>query len=328
MASSAAKAAGSTKMKEKPFSFFKGVCVPLIGFGVGWGGYSLVEQYQLVDPSTTRWTHIYNLKLQRMVQQQLPEVLAQRMSFSKEQLDAMIGYLEAGGADQSSKEAERVPFKKILADCRPQEQLEWLSDHISEDIPYFFIADIFHSWAELHEDAFLRGEPETLAALRGESSAVFDSKVLSQGVWKKMMTEVIPFDVGVRVLCVLARRGQHNAKWINALHGAPDEKAVDTVLRLHKEYKEQLIQSHQGEGNVVPSRTVDAATAVLVAALNDAAVHGRRFPWIGRSPSGPFPLLNTSRRDTWCNQLGHIALADLATDRVAHITEAHYQCAK
>ncbi|CUG86106.1 membrane-associated protein, putative [Bodo saltans] len=331
MAATAAKAA-SSKAKEKPFSFFKGFGIPLIGFGVGWGGYSAMEQFQLVDSSVIQWTHLYNLKLQRMVQQQLPETLAQRMTFTKEQLDAMILHLEAatsGNDTATNAQAERVPFKKILADCRPQEQMEWLTDHVSEDVPYFFIADIFHSWAELHESAFLLDPTTKLAE---SPSPVYDSKELTQGVWKKMINEVIPFDVGVRVLCVLTRLGPQNASLVNGLHSDVNgnkQSAVDTILRLHQEYRQQLNVSGRDNGNVVPVGTVDAATAVLLTTLNEAAVHGRRFPWIGRSPSGPFPLLNASRREQWCAQLSHIVGDDLVSGlRVDQVNGAHYQCIK
>jgi hypothetical protein len=330
MSAAAAKVA-SSKAKEKPFSFFKGFGIPLIGFGVGWGGYSMMEQFQLVDSSVIQWTHLYNLKLQRLVQRQLPETLAQRMSFTKDQLDAMIQHLEAStsGNDAAVTQADRVPFKKILGDCRPQEQMEWLTDHVSEDVPYFFIADIFHSWAELHEGAFLLDPATKLAEA---PSPVFDSKELTQGVWRKMINEVIPFDVGVRVLCVLARLGPQNAALVNGLHSEQNgskQNAADTILRLHSEYRQQLNASGHESGNVVPVATVDAATAVLLTTLNDAAVHGRRFPWIGRSPSGPFPLLNAARRERWCGQLGHIAGDDLVSGlRVDQVSRAHYQCTK
>lgn len=332
MAATAAKVASSSKAKEKPFSFFKGFGVPLIGFAVGWGGYSLMEQYQLVDMSVIQWTHLYNLKLQRLVQQQLPEVIGQRMTFTKEQLDAMILHLEvaASGKEPANAQAERVPFKKILGDCRPQEQMEWLTDHVSEDVPYFFIADIFHSWAELHENAFIL-DPDTKIA--EAASPLFDSKELTHGVWKKMISEVIPFDVAVRVLCVLTRLGPQNAAWVNGLHsdGGNGAKmnAIDTILKLHKTYHQELnISGHEG-GNVVPAATVDAATAVLLTTLNDAAVHGRRFPWIGRSPSGPFPLLSAARRDQWCGQLSSVSGDCLVSGmRIDQATTAHYNCPK
>lgn len=314
-------AASATAKKASKLSWFRALLPPLVGFGIGWGGYSIVESSGLVDERRMLQTHCFNLKAQRLVRRYAPTQISDTLCMPQENLDAMIAVLEnaiatGSSAGSAQTESDRVPFSKILQECRVQEQLEWLSDHLLEDVPYFYIADIFHSWAEIHEPTVLS------ASIAPRKDAIFDSKLICDGVWKKMIDDVIPFDVSVRVLAVLATCGVQNAKWIASLtsskslpsdsvsataNGAvadgPVMDAAATILSLQRRYHESLKTNKREGGDVVPSAAVDKATAALLLAMNDSRVHGRRFPWIGSgsAPSGPYPLFKDKQlNDEWC----------------------------
>lgn len=300
-----------TKKASKP-SALRALLAPLLGFGIGWGSYSLIEQYHLIDDRYIRLTHLWNLRGQRWLRTVVPEGASEALRFPPaESLDAMIRVLEqeyqTTAADKPQQ--QRVPFTQILRDCRTQEQMEWLSDHVSEDVPYFFIADIFHSWAELHQDRYLpsahvEGVENSSQCLPRD--AAFDSKVVSEGVWEKMLSEVLPYDVAVRVLAVLAVAGKENAKWLSTRSsnvGGPQTPAFETVVALHKKYHEEL---GGRKAEVVSVEEVDAATASLLCELNKARVRGKRLGVFG-TPTGPYPLLMLHKASVCLQLKDHIA---------------------
>lgn len=350
MSTSATSAAA--KKARKPLSTLRALLTPLIGFGIGWGSYTLIEKYELISDKYILLTYLVNLRTQRMLSQALPTALSEKFLMPVADIDNMIVNVEqarslaASGEKPNTSQQERVPFTKILSECRPQEQLEWLEEHIREDIPFFFIGDIFNSWAEVHQKTFFAKPADSVKDLADDCVAfnapasVFESKVLCEGVWKKMLTDVIPFDVSVRVLCILASKSRENARHILALVDATQGEgsttstvdACRTIVRLHREYHDRLEKEGSKEGNVVPSVTVDAATVQLLLALNGALVNRRVVPLFGRPSTGPYPLLK-DYRDVWCGSSlpQRIAatsgeyLNDVA-NQATHLTKDFFKC--
>jgi hypothetical protein len=58
-----------------------------------------------------------------------------------------------GGADEDG----RASFADVLMNCSLPEQMEWLADHVSEQIPYFYIEELVHTWAAIHFGHLLYG---------------------------------------------------------------------------------------------------------------------------------------------------------------------------
>jgi hypothetical protein len=45
---------------------------------------------------------------------------------------------------------DRATLSSMLRECSLPEQLEWLSDHVSESVPYFWIEELVHTWAAMY----------------------------------------------------------------------------------------------------------------------------------------------------------------------------------
>ncbi|EPY20129.1 hypothetical protein STCU_09142 [Strigomonas culicis] len=248
--------------------------------------------------------NVFNLKVIRATQGVLPSTLVDQYGYKPEFLDQMISSLEKGYTE--AQMADRFTFDEILKECGVEDQLAYLEEHATEDIPYFYIADVFHSWARIHEALYLLPHdrhPTDSGHLAMQNNEQFDSEVLCKEVWKKMMDNVLPFDVGVRVLCVLAVTNKKNAKRI----AASSQQGAE-VVRYYKAYMDKLRENNTPDGDTVSKADVTAAALFLLRALNDAVVSKPLLPFVG-TKTGPYPLANRVDATVWCEDFGALDAA-------------------
>lgn len=302
---------------------WRSVGIPLIGFGVGWGAFTAMERSEVLSESTQRWLNVHNLKLQLYTQRLLPASLVQRYGYPEDTLRSMIEYLEKGYSE--AEVSERMTFEEVLKQCAVTEQMAYLEEHASEEIPYFYIADIFHSWANLNARSFAqpavkaeddasstdastgaaqaRPPPPPPLVLRNDPE--FDSEILCSSLYDKMLHNVIPFDVSIRALCVLAVNNKANAKRL-ARTCSPDD-----IARLYSDYADKVVRERakatvsQPDDAVAPAE-VTAATLFFLRAVNDASVHTRWVPLLGAPSTGPYPLARTVQPERWCRAFGDL----------------------
>ncbi|KPA86630.1 hypothetical protein ABB37_00737 [Leptomonas pyrrhocoris] len=301
----------------------KNVGVPFIGFGIGWGAFTAVEHYQLLGDVTQRWLNVHNLKLQMYTQRLLPASLVDKYGYPEETLKSMIELMEKGYTEAAV--SDRMTFDEVLRQCAVPEQIAFLEEHASEEVPYFYIADIFHSWANLNVNSFAKAKdtemtPSVAAEAAGRSTSAgassasplvmrndadFDSDTLCHALYDKMLHNVIPFDVSIRALCVLAVNNKANAKRL-ARVCTPDE-----VVRLYAEYTARLKKtaadgSTSCDSDVVAPEEVTAATLFFLRAINDVSIHTRWVPLLGAPSTGPYPLARKVQPDQWCRAFGQL----------------------
>lgn len=281
-------------MSKVLWSKTKGALLPIAGFGIGWGAYNLALDGGLIPDECKRTINVNNLKLQLFLQRHVfPSSFLELYGYSNQLLEGMISSLEKGYTDEEI--SNRMTFDEILSECDLPEQLGYLEEHASEDIPYFYIADVFHSWASLNAASYTRqvGSGSNGTPLL-QNNPDFDSEVLCTSLWDKMLTNVIPFDVSVRALCVLAVNNTRNAKRIATI-GSPSE-----VLDKYEAYKTSVAASDTPRGDVISGAEVTAATLSLLLAMNAATVHRQWIPYVGRRSTGPYPLAQQVEQEQWC----------------------------
>lgn len=283
-----------SKAGKVAYSTWRTFGVPILGFGVGWGAYTFVENSSMISERNIQWTHLQNLRAQKYLAELnvLPQFVSSKLLLDSNELNARISMLESILAGDAPSKDDRVPFSQILRECQVEQQVEWLLEHVEEDIPYFFIADLFHSWAEVHE-ASCTSQP----LLPSKSNESFLSPDLCTGVWEKTVSGVLPFDVGVRALTVLAANHKENAKQIFLFR---DSEGVAAPLLLQRLYSTYCTERAENPDNTVPRALVDACTVKLFLLMNEVAKKGKRSlltPW--RRP--PFPITESlSDTTAWC----------------------------
>ncbi|CAJ1037249.1 hypothetical protein Q4I30_007718 [Leishmania utingensis] len=308
-------------------SFFKNVGLPVVGFGIGWAGFTVVEQSGLLTEPMQRWLNVHNLKLQLYTQRLLPTSVVEKYGCPADTLRSTIELLEKGYNENEI--SDRMSFDEVLRECAVPEQVAYLEEHASEEIPYFYIADIFHSWANLNVRSFVRQQQslmDTAAnttiptspvegaaasfALVLRNDEAFDSDVLCSALWEKMIHSVIPFDVSIRALCVLAVNNRANARRLARL------SSPERVVELYNEYtgKIQANQQQSSGPDVVPPEEVAAATLFFLRAVNDASIQKRWIPLPGALSTDLYPLAWKVQREPWCRAFGNL------TPTVAHAT--------
>ncbi|KAG5492913.1 hypothetical protein JKF63_01493 [Porcisia hertigi] len=302
---------------------FKNIGLPIIGFGIGWTAFTALEQSGFLSESMQRWLHVHNLKLQLYTQRLLPNAVVHKYCYPGDTLQAMINFLEKGYSE--AEMSDRMTFDEVLRQCAVPEQIAYLEEHALEDIPYFYIADIFHSWANLNVHSFVRqqqlSQKDTAtsaasptspavsaapsAALVLRSDAAFDSEVLCSSLWEKMISNVIPFDVSIRALCVLAVNNRANAQRLAKL------SSPQRVVELYNEYMDKChADEQQGSDPVVVSPDeVAAATLFFFRAVNDASIHKTWIPLLGALQKDPYPLARKVQSGSWCRAFGSLTPA-------------------
>lgn len=282
--------------------------LPVGGFAVGWVAFTLAEDNNWISQNAQRKMNIANLKLQLCAQRYLPASVTEKYGYPEKVLLSMIDSMEKGYSEEAMN--DRVTFDEILSECELPEQIGFLEEHASEEIPYFYIADVFHSWARLHEGTFLHAErrerrqTEKPLSPKGQMAAgplllrdipELDSEVLCKSLWEKMLNRVIPYDVSIRALCVLAVNNKANAK---RLASAAD---VNALIACYEAYEKKESERPSNEDSVIDHAEVYAATLFFLCAINDAAVRKRWFPGFGQPRTGPFPLATRVDADRWCS---------------------------
>ncbi|KEG08893.1 hypothetical protein DQ04_06241040 [Trypanosoma grayi] len=313
--------------RERLYAAGRSVLLPVGGFFSGWLTYRVVEDKGLIDERYLRRIHAANLKAQLYMQQHiLPTAFCEKYCYQEEFLKTMIERLSTDAGDDAD---ERWTFEEVLKQCDVPEQMAWLEEHVSYDIPYFYIADLFNSWSNLHRYFFIAGEEKHRAgdeeAPRRGVGDEFASEVLCNGVVTKTMNGVFPYDVAVRTLCVLARGSNVNAQVLSKLISPGD------ILERYEAYVEDLGQRGKLSGDAIPVDEVAAATLELLRALNAASVHQRWFPLWGRASTGPYPVAALLDRDRWCRCFGGLpaGVAGICTDStlvLADILSERFNC--
>jgi len=285
-----------------PFSarrFASNFLLPIGGFATGWWSLKFLEDNELISAEMQRRMHISNLKMQLAVQRVMPASMRERLSQPEDLLQRMIDTLEKGYSETDL--SSRVTFDQIFEECGVPEQLEFLEEHAAEDIPYFYIADIFHSWATVHRDIYVKAadvSADTFPVRRDHPD--YDSALLCAAVPAKMRTNVLPFDVSVRALCVLAVQSRKNAQRLShAL--SPGE-----VMTQYMAYMKTLDEKKQPEGDVVPAMDVTAATMLLLHALNEAKANASsswRSIFSRHRPDHSFPIVQEVDASQWCTEV-------------------------
>ncbi|GET93018.1 hypothetical protein, conserved [Leishmania tarentolae] len=310
-------------MSASAYAFFKKVGLPAIGFGIGWAGFTVVEQNGWLNEPVQRWLNVHNLKLQLYAQRLLPTSVVEKYGYPEDRLWSIIELLERGYKE--SEVSERMTFDEVLRQCAVAEQVAYLEEHASEEIPYFYIADLFHSWANLNAKSFVREQPQlseetdtdatttttsvasaaTPATLVLRNDDSFDSEVLCNSLWEKMVHNVIPFDVSIRALCVLAVNNRANARRLARL------SSPERVVELYNEYADKIQEDErQGIGpDVVSPEEVTAATLFFLRAVNDTAVRRRWIPLLEAFRPDPYPLAGKVPPESWCRAFGNLTPA-------------------
>eukprot|EP00744_Colponema_vietnamica_P023561 GILI01034139.1.p1 GENE.GILI01034139.1~~GILI01034139.1.p1 ORF type:complete len:328 (+),score=31.33 GILI01034139.1:71-985(+) len=259
----------------------KQLAIPAVGFGIGWGGWDLMERYELVSPEAQQWLHLNRLKAQRGVKASLPEGAGSFLvRESVEDLDRAIANLSAPPIESVDN---RLKFVEVLQQCRIQEQLEWMEEHAQEDIPFFFIADLFHAFAALHEPCLSSDEKGSDVLLVDDKK--FASSILTQRTCEMMLSGVMPFDVAARVLAVLAVSNKANRITVASFQ-AQEKSFVEIVATKWQAYHDDLMAKGTPDGDgIVTSAQVDIATAQLLRAASSGRESNRSWRTFYRTPA-------------------------------------------
>ncbi|KAH8604285.1 hypothetical protein ERJ75_001743500 [Trypanosoma vivax] len=271
----------------------KNALVSLCGFIAGFFAYRYVLEHNLISDTYLRHINLANLRLQLFLQQNvLPTVLVERYGYNEDFLRAMVERLSSEGSG-----TERCSFKQILQECHVPEQIAWLEEHVSSEIPYFYIADIFNGWCTLHNGFFMKND--SLPRSQNSANSVthsdddFASEILCSGVVEKAVSNVLPYDVAVRTLCILAVSNQVNARLISKL------LSPKLILDRFEMYLKNLEEFGQSAGDGVPTNEVAVATVELLQAINTVLREQRGFLW-SRVTSEAYPIATHLTADKWC----------------------------
>ncbi|EPY41475.1 hypothetical protein AGDE_02449 [Angomonas deanei] len=221
----------------------------------------------------------------------------------------MIASMEKGYSEMEM--SERVTFDEVLRECDVSEQICYLEEHATEDIPYFYIADVFHSWASINSKYYLK-EEDGSSSVTQVNKKDFESPVLCKELWEKMKNGVIPFDVSVRALCLLAATNKKNARQIAAnVRADPND-----MLQLYTTYIHSLEEKGLPEGDTVPLADVAGSTLFLLKMSNDAS---SGFLGLRRGS-----LTQGVDRDLWCGNFGVLpsAVRNRTADTASAFAEA------
>ncbi|CCW64396.1 unnamed protein product [Phytomonas sp. EM1] len=288
-------------MSQSAYKRAVNIFLPMMGFAAGWGVFMYLDQNNLLSSGLQCWLKTNQLKMRLHLQSLLPTNFVEKYCYSESFLRDAISHLEKEGAQQPTQ--NRVTFDEILSQCGVKQQILYLEEHAMEDIPYFYIADVFHSWANIHKRAFLNHpshlndsgdvkQREHFASLPAPGDvAAFESQRLCEALRRKVEDGVIPFDVGVRALCVLAVRGKQNARWMLR------QGFLSDLLRGYERYQQRLNDGVASDpGEVIPPYEVTAAMVALIKALHDAS---GRFRWFV-IPGDAYPLARGVDVEQWC----------------------------
>ncbi|ORC91954.1 uncharacterized protein TM35_000041680 [Trypanosoma theileri] len=297
--------------RERLYAAGRNILLPLGGFVTGWVTYRVVEEKGLIDESYIRQLRMANLKMQLYLQQNvLPVTFTEKYCYPEDFLKTMIERLSSDAADE-----ERWTFEQVLKECAVSDQIAWLEEHVTYDIPYFYISDLFNSWCSLHRNLFIsedeNGKEEIQLANKVANGDSFLSEVLCNGVVEKTLSGVLPYDVAVRTLCVLAVGHKDNARLLSKLISS------ETILERYEDYVSDLSKRDKLSGDVIPLTEVGAATLELLRVMNAVTLQQQQkrwswWPWRHTAGDGSshsnsaYPLAAQLERERWCRCFGEM----------------------
>jgi hypothetical protein len=253
----------------------------------------------LVDQQ--RLTPIYRMSLNAQLKlwQNAPAGMCSALLYSKEEIENALKLLDA--KPDTTVEDQRQSFSDILQQCRPQEQVDWLTDHVLEEIPFFYIGDLFHCWASMYEE-IITARPSVSKSLED----ALHSELLTCKLMEKLADGVVPFDVAVRALCILALGNEANAKALAKLRVAP--RALSGEETRSPVPASAMILTRCGEhaakraietgAPVVSDELVGRSTMLLLAKLNKVSSTRRLLGLLPASGDAK-PLAEQCSRE-WC----------------------------
>lgn len=299
----------------------KGVLSLVGGFTAGWCGLGFVEDKGLISEANLRALHVGTLKLHLFLQEWiLPVSFSEKYGYKKEVLEEIIERYGSGSAAEA-----RWTFEQLLGECEVPGQISWLEEHISEDIPYFYIADLFDSWCNLHRNLFVCSADAHETAKRSDDR--FESELLCKGVIEKAISGVLPYDTAVRALCILAIGCRTNTQFML--------KTIkpDFIMNRYKLYTDDLAQPIDGNTDVTPLAEVNAATIGLLNALNTELQEQEKLKLWKSSTARKLPLLMQLDATPWCDSVDSLrrGLKGITSNNAATLLEEatqYFRCSE
>nr|CCD17563.1 unnamed protein product [Trypanosoma congolense IL3000] len=308
------------------YSRGKSVLASVCGFACGWYVYRFAEEQQLIGDTYLRTIRVGFLKTQLLLQEHiLPTKFTEKYGHEAETLKAMIKYWNSKNDSE-----ERWSFEQLFRECQVPEQIAWLEEHVSEDIPYFYIADLVGGWCRVHKKYYASNggwkavdadEPQLLVG----NDERFVSSVLCKGIVEKAKTDVLPYDIAVRALCILASSHEANAQVLsNTIN-------PQFIVEKYRNYVENLQTHSQTNKEAVAIAEVSAATLELLNAINKVLQKQRRIKIWLNSTERQHPVAAQLNATQWCTVFNDTFL-DLAkeTSKEAHqfleVTSHFFKC--
>jgi hypothetical protein len=147
-------------------------------------------------------------------------------------VDPPVGGPPTEGANAAGD--DRASFADVLRSCALPEQLDWLSEHVSESIPYFYIEELVHTWGCVHFARRVYGYDPTVADAGADAAKAAaaiieaDSRILKEraemafatndgvdvlirGIWHLLAAGIVAPQAGWSALAALVTSSPRNA---------------------------------------------------------------------------------------------------------------------
>lgn len=155
-------------------------------------GTSLIEQQAYVEACLVAWTARRSFNgnsdaarvylRDRVVVGMLPSIFHSWLMLGNERLERRRAEMEERKQQQA---ADRATMGDLLNSCSFDEQVEWLTEHSIEDIPYIYVADLFRAW---HRNQ----SPRLLGPLPSGDARVTTSTGLESNASSRLSKEKAP----------------------------------------------------------------------------------------------------------------------------------------
>ena len=301
---------------------------PIAGFGIGWAGMTTATSSGLVDPQYLLPLYRMSLKAQLQMWHVVPSSVCGALLAPEEEISNALKAVEApDGRDEQQKILDqRRSFGEILKECGMQEQVDWLQDHVLEEIPFFYIGDLFHCWASLHESIITTGGKGS--SITKKEREALHNELLTSKVLEKMDHGVVPFDVAVRVLCILAVGHEANAKVLASAVSSDGLSTNKLVLTRCSEYAAKRAAEQDPNNPPVVSDVIVAQSVVLLLEQLNKALRQRRLLGI-LPPKSECPVAVESQKE-WCGAEPWLVKAlgddDVVSESFLTLVSRHLKC--
>lgn len=206
-----------------------------LAFGVGWGAWIAAERFEVIPAERIAggrlavWQGLHALR--HSDDSQLPASL--RAALDEREL------LQVPPPPQRQDSEKRQSFCDVLSQCPMDEQLDWLGEQVSEEIPYFFIEELVHTFACLQCNALYYTAPSD-EAVASRAAMAARAKLPSRtpdgvdelvaGIWRLTRQGSITPAAGWGALAALTTTEDYAAAVaLHAAHeaGITDRKSLD-----------------------------------------------------------------------------------------------------